>query len=146
MASDISDYINEVEHSRIIKAIEEAELNTSGEVRVHMEYKCKEDILDHAAFIFEKLDMYKTEQRNGILFYIALQDHKFAVIGDVGINEKVDDDFWNKVKDEMIPFFKDGLIADGLIVGIKNAGIELKSYFPYQKDDKNELDNEISFS
>lgn len=146
MASATHDQISAEDRKRIIKAIEEAELNTSGEVRVHFEAKCKEDILDHAAFIFEKLGMYKTEQRNGILFYIALSDHKFAVIGDAGINAKVADDFWVKVKDEMIPYFKEGRIADGLIDGITKAGHELKQYFPYKTNDKNELDNEISFS
>ena len=115
-------------------------------MRVHIEGKCKEDILDHAAFMFDKLDMHKTELRNGILFYIALKDHKFAVIGDSGIHAKVGDEFWEKIKNEMIPFFKDGHIANGLISGIGKAGKELKTHFPYQSNDKNELDNEISFS
>ena len=146
MASELKDHISLEDRERVKKAIEKAELNTSGEIRVHMESKCKEDILDHAAFIFEKLKMYETEQRNAILFYIALNDHKFAVIGDAGINEKVNDNFWEVVKNEMIPFFKEGRIADGLIDGISKAGHELKEYFPYQTNDKNELDNEISFS
>lgn len=138
--------LSEDDRKKIISAIEEAELNTSGEIRVHFEAKCKEDILDHAAFIFERLEMYKTEQRNAILFYMAMDDHKFAVIGDAGINAKVGDEFWQTVKDEMIPFFKEGKIADGLINGIQKAGHELKTYFPYKSNDKNELDNEISFS
>ena len=142
----MADQINSDDHKRIVKAIEEAELNTSGEVRVHIESKCKEDILDHAAFIFEKLEMHKTDQRNAILFYMALNDHKFAVIGDAGIHAKVGDEFWTKVKDEMLPLFKEGKLADGLINGIQKAGMELKTYFPYQSNDKNELDNEISFS
>lgn len=138
--------ISDADRAMIIKAIEDAELNTSGEIRVHFEAKCKEDILDHAAFIFERLEMHKTEQRNAILFYMAMDDHKFAVIGDAGINAKVGDEFWQRVKDEMIPFFKEGKIATGLINGIQKAGHELKTYFPFQSNDKNELDNEISFS
>ena len=144
--SEKKDHINNEDQARIINAIEKAELNTSGEIRVHIESKCKEDILDHAAFIFEKLEMQKTEQRNAILFYIAITDHKFAVIGDAGIHEKVGDDFWESVKNEMTSFFKEGKLAEGLINGIEKAGNELKSYFPYQTNDKNELDNEISFS
>lgn len=144
--SEKKDYLNSEDQARIISAIEKAELNTSGEIRVHIESKCKEDILDHAAFIFEKLEMHKTDQRNAILFYIAITDHKFAVIGDAGIHEKVGDDFWESVKNEMTSFFKEGKLADGLIGGIEKAGNELKSYFPYQSNDKNELDNEISFS
>lgn len=146
MSVQAKDNISEADHQRIVKAIEAAELNTSGEVRVHIESKCKEDILDHAAFIFKKLAMDKTEQRNAILFYIALKDHKFAVIGDAGIHAKVGDEFWEKVKNEMIPFFKEGKLADGLINGISKAGTELQTYFPYQTNDKNELDNEISYS
>jgi len=144
--AETKDKISPEEQSKIIQAIETAELNTSGEIRVHIESKCKEDILDHAAFIFKKLEMHKTDQRNAILFYIALKDHKFAVIGDAGINEKVGDEFWETVKNEMLPFFKDGQLAEGLINGIHKAGKELKNYFPYQSNDKNELDNEISFS
>ena len=146
MSEQNKDSISSDDNQRIISAIEEAELNTSGEIRVHVESKCKEDILDHAAFIFKKLEMHKTEQRNAILFYIALKDHKFAVIGDAGIHAKVGDEFWEKVKNEMIPFFKEGRLADGLINGISKAGLELKNYFPYQTNDKNELDNEISYS
>lgn len=134
------------DQKQVIQAIEAAEKNTSGEIRVHIESKCKEDLLDHAAFIFESLEMHKTEERNGILFYIALHDHKFAVIGDAGINSKVGDAFWEDVKNEMIPFFKKGKLAEGLIKGIVKAGEELKSFFPYQRNDKNELSNEISFN
>lgn len=133
------------EKQYIAKAIKNAELNTSGEVRVHIDLKCKEDVLDHAAFVFEKLEMHKTESRNGILFYLSLDDHKFAVIGDVGIHQKVDDEFWESVKNEMIPLFKENKMVDGLAMGIEKAGMELKKYFPYQSDDKNELDDEISF-
>ena len=126
-------------------AIKNAELNTSGEIRVHIEPKCKEDVLDHAAFIFEKLNMHETENRTGILFYLSLDDHKFAVIGDSGINQKVGDEFWETIKNEMIPLFKEDKMVAGLALGIEKAGNELKKYFPYQSDDKNELDDEISF-
>lgn len=140
------EHFGKEDQKRVIKAIEEAELNTSGEIRVHVESKCKEDILDHAAFIFEELGMHKTDERNGILFYIALKDHKFAVIGDAGINSKVGDQFWQEIRDEMIPFFKNGDLSGGLIKGIDKAGKQLKTYFPYQSNDKNELSNEISFN
>jgi len=140
------EHFGKEDQQRVIKAIEEAELKTSGEIRVHVESRCKEDILDHAAFIFEELKMNKTEERNGILFYIALKDHKFAVIGDAGINAKVGDHFWQEIRDEMIPFFKEGDLSGGLIKGIEEAGKQLQTHFPYQSNDKNELSNEISFS
>ena len=89
--------------------------------------------------------MHKTEQRNGVLFYLAVQDKKFAILGDAGINQKVPDNFWEEIKSEVIANFKNGDFAGGLSSGIVKAGEQLKAHFPYQEDDVNELDNEISF-
>ena len=130
---------------QVVAAIETAELNTSGEVRVHLDDNCKGEVLDRAAYVFEKLEMHKTEQRNGVLFYLAVQDKKFAILGDAGINQKVPDNFWEEIKSEVIENFKNGDFAGGLSSGIVKAGEQLKVHFPYQEDDVNELDNEISF-
>jgi uncharacterized membrane protein len=130
---------------QVVTAIETAELNTSGEVRVHLDDKCKGEVLDRAAYVFEKLEMHKTEQRNGVLFYLAVQDKKFAILGDAGINQKVSDNFWEEIKSDVISNFKKGDFAGGLSSGIVKAGEQLKAHFPYQEDDVNELDNEISF-
>ena len=130
---------------QVVAAIETAELNTSGEVRVHLDDKCKGDVLDRAAYVFEKLEMHKTDQRNGVLFYLAVQDKKFAILGDAGINQKVPDNFWEEIKSEVIANFKKSDFAGGLSSGIVKAGEQLKVHFPYQEDDVNELDNEISF-
>ena len=130
---------------QVVAAIETAELNTSGEVRVHLDDNCKGEVLDRAAYVFEKLEMHKTEQRNGVLFYLAVQDKKFAILGDAGINQKVPENFWEEIKSEVITNFKKGDFAGGLSSGIVKAGEQLKAHFPYQEDDVNELDNEISF-
>lgn len=130
---------------QVVKAIEQAELNTSGEVRVHVDDNCKGEVLDRAVYVFEKLDMHKTELRNGVLFYLAVQDRKFAILGDAGINKAVPADFWEEIKSDVIGHFKNGDFAGGLSAGIIKAGEQLKSHFPYQDDDVNELDNEISF-
>ena len=130
---------------QVVAAIETAELNTSGEVRVHLDDKCKGEVLDRAAHVFEKLEMHKTEQRNGVLFYLAVEDKKFAILGDAGINQKVPDNFWEEIKSDVISNFKKGDFAGGLSSGIVKAGEQLKAHFPYQEDDVNELDNEISF-
>ena len=130
---------------QVVAAIETAELNTSGEVRVHLDDKCKGDVLDRATYVFEKLEMHKTDQRNGVLFYLAVQDKKFAILGDAGINQKVPDNFWEEIKSEVIANFKKGDFAEGLSSGIVKAGEQLKAHFPYQEDDVNELENEISF-
>lgn len=133
------------EKEQIVSAIRSAEKATSGEIRVHIESKCKEDVMDHAAFIFDKLEMQQTAARNGVLFYLAMEDHKFAILGDAGINAKVPDGFWDGVRDTMIPHFKNGNFAQGLADGIHKAGDQLKTHFPYQSDDVNELSDEISF-
>lgn len=126
-------------------AINNAELNTSGEIRVHIEKKCSEDVLDRAAYIFKSLDMHKTALRNGVLFYLSVNDRKFAILGDAGINAKVPADFWNEVKDLVIKNFKEEKFSEGLAAGIHLAGLKLKEHFPYQANDKNELNNEVSF-
>lgn len=139
------DFFNEDERKQIVKAIKKAELNTSGEIRVHLDKYCKENVLDRAAYWFEKLQMHKTEQRNGVLFYLAYEDHKFAVLGDAGINQKVPDNFWDSIKEQMVAKFKEGQFADGLANGIIESGKQLKQHFPYQTDDVNELSDDISF-
>lgn len=138
-------FFTQDEKKEIEKAIQTAELNTSGEVRVHIESRCIGSELDRAAYWFAQLKMHKTELRNGVLFYMAIEDHKFAIIGDIGINAKVDKDFWNQTNELILGFFKDGKYLQGLTVGIIQAGLQLKNHFPYQKDDVNELVDEISF-
>ncbi len=130
---------------QIISAIKDAELNTSGEIRVHIENHCKKEVLDRAAVVFASLKMHKTKLRNGVLFYLAIKDHKFAILGDGGINAVIPDDFWDKIKEMMQHKFKEGEFTVGLSSGIKMAGEQLKAHFPYQSDDINELDDDISF-
>ncbi len=123
----------------------DAELNTSGEIRVHIDKNCKADVLDRAAYLFEQLNIHKTKLRNGVLFYLATEDHKFAILGDAGINSVVPDNFWDEIKEMMTKYFTEGQFTKGLESGIRMAGEQLKKHFPYQPDDVNELDDEISF-
>jgi uncharacterized membrane protein len=136
---------SESDKEKIISAIGEAESHTSGEIRLHVERVCREDVLDHAAFIFEKLEMHQTALRNGVLFYISFEDHKLAILGDMGINAKVGDSFWEEIKDHMVSRFKEGAYTDGLCEAIVMAGKALSSHFPKGKNNPNELSNEISF-
>jgi len=138
-------YFTEENKLQITNAIRVAETNTSGEIRVHIENHCKEDVLDRAAYLFEKLEMHKTELRNGVLFYLAVEDKKFAILGDGGINAKVPENFWETTKEVVIAKLKEGLNAEALSDGIIMAGEQLKAHFPYQDDDVNELSDEISF-
>ena len=139
------DLFTDKQQELIVAAIKGAELNTSGEIKVHIERKCKEDVLDHAAFMFDQLEMQKTELRNGVLIYLAVEDKKLAILGDAGINMKVPKDFWDTTRDYMISHFKEGEFAEGLANGIKLAGEQLQEHYPYEKDDVNELSDDISF-
>jgi uncharacterized membrane protein len=142
----VESFFSKEQKQQILEAIASAELNTSGEIRLHMERKCPIDVLDRAAYIFEKLEMHHTAQRNAVLFYLAVEDRKFAILGDAGINQVVPENFWNAIKDVMLGYFKEGNFTDGLSTGILMAGEQLKAKFPYQSNDKNELLDEISFN
>jgi uncharacterized membrane protein len=132
------------DRKRLMEAIRQAEKNTSGEIRVHLENKCPEELMDRAAFIFEELKMHKTKLRNGVLFYLAIEDHLFAILGDAGINQKVPEGFWDEIKSEMLILLKKNDPVGALEKGILMAGEQLKAHFPYQSDDVNELSDEIS--
>jgi uncharacterized membrane protein len=138
-------FFTEEQKLAIQKAIVNAELNTSGEIRVHIDDTCKEDVLDKATAVFHKLKMNKTELRNGVLFYLAIKDRKFAILGDKGIHEKVPGNFWDSIKEEMFVLFKQQKFTEGLCKGIELAGEKLKTHFPLQRNDTNELSDEISF-
>ena len=138
-------YFTEENKLQITNAIRVAETNTSGEIRVHVEKYCKGNVLDRAAYIFGKLEMHKTKLRNGVLFYVAFEDKKFAILGDAGINMKVPGNFWEEITKDVIERFKEGFYAEGIAKGIIKAGEQLKQHFPYQSDDVNELSDEISF-
>jgi uncharacterized membrane protein len=140
------DIITEEDEKVITQAIEEAERNTAGEIRVHIENHCESDVLDRATEVFAQLHMHLTKQRNGVLFYVAIKDHQFAVIGDAGINAIVPDHFWEDITEKVISHFKKKEYATGLSKGIIMAGEQLKTHFPYDdKGDINELSDDISF-
>ena len=136
---------SEADRNAIVSAICDAEENTSGEIRVHIESSFKGDVLDQAAYIFKKLGMVETEQRNGVLFYLAVKNKSFAILGDAGINAVVPENFWEDVKNTMQQEFKEGRMVEGLVKGIHMAGEKLKTHFPHQSDDINELSDDISF-
>jgi len=129
----------------IVRAISEAEHATSGEIRVHIETSCKADVLDEAAWLFGKVGMDKTADRNGVLIYLALKERKFAIIGDTGINAVVPPGFWDNIRDHMKQRFSESLFTEGLTEGIIMAGEQMKEHFPHTRDDINEITDTISF-
>jgi len=138
-------FFTEQDQQAIKNAIAQAEKGTSGEIRIHIESSCSGDVLDEAAFIFKTLKMHETEQRNGVLIYLAIRNRKFAIIGDAGINAKVPDGFWDHIKNVMTDHFKNSRFTEGLCEGIKLSGEKLIEFFPYLENDTNELSDEISF-
>ncbi|MCB0395953.1 MAG: TPM domain-containing protein [Flavobacteriales bacterium] len=142
---DIRDFLTQQEKDGILRAIRDAENRTSGEIRLHLENHCKADVLNRAAVVFHKLDMDASALRNGVLFYVAVKDHKFAILGDKGINDIVPPDFWDNIKEHMLAHFKENRYAQGITEGIGMAGEQLRKHFPVQEDDVNELPDDISY-
>ena len=138
-------FFDESECERIVASIKEAERGCSGEIRVHVDDHCEANVLDSAAHTFAKLGMHRTKLRNGVLFYVAADDRKFAVIGDAGINQKVRAGFWDYVVSVLSEHFSKSDFVGGLCEGIRICGEQLKEYFPYQSDDVNELPDDVSF-
>ena len=126
-------------------AIGQAENRTSGEIRVHIEDHIEDDVLDHAAFIFEELDMHRTRDRNGVLIYLSVADRKVAVIGDSGINERVPPNFWHDVIGVLQLHLAAGRRVEGISEAVHMVGEKLRTFFPLRSDDRDELSNEISF-
>lgn len=139
------EFFTKEEGNIIIEAIKNAERETSGEIRVHLEEKGRNDILKDARIIFRKLGMAKTKDRNGILILIAPDQRKLAIYGDQGINEKVSPTYWNGIVMEMQEKFGNNLRCEGVCEAVRKIGSKLKEHFPYKSDDVNELPDEISY-
>jgi uncharacterized membrane protein len=133
----------QVKHN-IEAAIAEAERGTSAEVRVHIEDECKEETMDRAAFVFQELEMHKTEQRNGVLIYIALGNRRMAILGDAGINKLMQQSQWDTIKEHILEHFKEDDIEGGLLHGLRDIGVLLHAYFPISESDSNELPNKVT--
>ena len=141
-----SEFFTREQQELIRSAIREAEMNTSGEIRVHLETSVTGDVLDRAAWIFAKVGMHKTKNRNGVLIYLAVENKKFAIIGDTGINSKVPVDFWDRTKELIESKFREQKYPEGIVEGILMVGQQLKEFFPHKRDDVNELPDDISYN
>jgi uncharacterized membrane protein len=143
--SNAEAFLSAKEEKQIIAAIKEAEKNTSGEIRIHIDEVSETDVFIRAKQAFIILEMDKTKNHNGVLFYVSVKDSKFAICGDIGIDKVTPDDFWEEIKDTVISHFKRSEFVDGLVKGVEMAGESLKKYFPYKDDDLDELPDEISY-
>jgi uncharacterized membrane protein len=141
---NVKTFFFNIQKEQIINSIRNAEKETSGEIRVHLEMTCKGDALDRAKRIFYKLKMHQTKLRNGTLIYLALKHQKFAIYGDKGINDIVPENFWQAVREKMHEYFSKGDFIDGIDIGIQSIGQKLKEFFPYEDNDINELPDDVS--
>lgn len=138
-------FFDQGEQQLLIDAIVQAELKTSGEIRLHIENLCIGNELKRAQKVFTNLKMHETKERNGVLIYIATFSRKIAVIGDEGIHQKLGNEFWQKVVDELIKKFKENKKAEALAECIITCGEQLGKFFPRSNEDKDELTNTISY-
>lgn len=145
MSVKVEDFLSAAQEQAIIEAIRTAELLTSGEIRVHLESTCDDPIV-RAQELFHLLKMDNTKQENGILFYVAVDDKKFALIGDTGIHKQVGNDFWISVRDVVLSRFRESEFQKGLVEGIELVGQKLAAHFPWDVNDTNELSDQISVS
>lgn len=142
--SSVEKFLTADEEQEIVQAILEAEKNTSGEIRVHIESHTRLEHFERAKAIFHQLKMDNTKDENGVLIYVAVNDRKFVIYGDRGIDLVVPKNFWDDTKDTIQHQFEDGNFKQGIIAGILSAGQELETHFPWNHGDKNELSNEVS--
>lgn len=128
----------------LVESIQKAELHTSGEIKVHIEATCEIDPMERAKAIFEHLGLQKTELKNAVLIYWAYQSRKFAILGDSGINQVVPSNFWDSTKETMRTFFQKDQFVEGIAAAVTEAGHQLKTFFPYDSNDVNEISDDIS--
>jgi uncharacterized membrane protein len=140
------EFLEKLDQDRIIKAIQNAEEQTSGEIRIHVQPKSGSDIRKFAERTFERLGMTKTALRNGVLLFIASEENRFTILGDRGIDQKVPAGLWDEIAAKLTIRFKNGEFTDGIVEAINAAGMHLKEYFPRATDDVNELPDQINVS
>ena len=139
------DFIPSDGQRRIADAITAAERHTTGEICVHVTPRCRGNVMKRAARTFNRLHLYTTKRRNAVLIFVAYEDRKFAILGDTAINEAVPEGFWDGEVEELGRFLKAGRQVDGLCEIIAHMGEKLSMYFPGERDDENELSNEVTF-
>jgi uncharacterized membrane protein len=139
-------FLSEADLDAVAQAVVAAERTTSAEIRVHLDHRCPGEALPRAVAVFERLGMHATEQRSGVLIYVAVGDRKLAVIGDRGIHERVGDAYWQQVVDAMLGHLRGSRPRDGLVQAVRDVGAALQNHFPRRDDDRNELADDVSIA
>ena len=139
----VKDFLKQVRHDDIVAAVRQAELKTSGEIRVFISHKKVDDAVAAGQAAFLRMGMAKTRHRNGVLIFVAPKAHKFAVIGDQAVHEKCGDVFWQALAAEMSGHFKKSDFTEGILHGVRKAGELLAAHFPPHRGDKHELPDQV---
>ncbi len=142
----MSEFLNTIQMASLVEAIKKAEDHSTGEIRVHIDSTTEENNAKIAFEVFKSLGMDKTKERNAVLFHVNFEQKYLTIIGDKGIHEKVQQKFWNDLHDKITKAFSEGKYFDGLHDAILETGFELKKFFPINRENPNELPNEITFS
>ena len=136
-----------IDTEKIKQAIQAAERQTSGEIRVSVAPFFWGDVRKVAERAFDRLGMTRTAQRNGVLFFVVPSRKRFVVLGDEGIHAHVGDAFWEQVAAAVSEEFRKGDFTGGLVKGIETVGRELAVRFPYDaSSDRNELPDDVDFN
>lgn len=143
-STDPKKFLTLEESQQLAAAIEEAERQTSGEIKVLLVRHCWDDIRAKAARMFRKLNLEDTEQRNCVLVMLVLANREFLIHGDQGIHEKVGQEFWDDARNLMRASFAQGKFGEGLCEGVRRIGEKLAEFFPCQADDKDEISDEVA--
>ncbi len=140
----VTEFLSEEDLAAIVRAVAEAEARTSAEIRVHLDHRCPGDALRQAIAVFERLGMHKTAARHGVLIYVAVTDHKLAIIGDRGIHERVGDAYWRRLVAAVTAHFRSERLREGFRHAVADVGAALARHFPRRPGDKNELSDEVT--
>jgi len=136
-----------IDSARIKEAIQKAERQTSGEIRVSVSRLFWGNVEKAAEKAFVRLGMTRTRERNGVFFFVVPSRRKFVVLGDQGIHAKVGQEFWRQVADRVSERFRERDFTGGLVKGIEEVGEQLAAHFPYHRtSDVDELTNEVDFN
>jgi uncharacterized membrane protein len=134
----------------IVAAVRDAERRTAAEIRVHIERRVAQgrrgphEAMARARDVFAALKMHETALRAGVLIYLAVEDHKLAIVGDEGIHARVGEGYWEGIRDRMIARLRGGAAGAAVVQAVAEVGTVLAREFPRRPDDVDELSNEVS--
>ena len=143
-------YFSEDELKEIQQAADAVERNTVGEIV--LSFRNKKSLLEKlysnhelAMKDFDKLGVYKTKERTGVLIFLIFEEHYFDIVADEGIYAKIPDDTWNKIEDRLKEEFRSKNYCGGVLALINEIGGVLANEFPTRAgaDNDDEIDREI---